>query len=350
MLDDETLQRLDSTFRSWVDRRDLAGTVLLTQRGRTLLEGCYGPADRATGTPVTSRTRFGLASVTKMMTAVATVDLLRRDLLTGLDRPVVDLLPPSRRPSTLRGDVTVHHLLCHTSGIADYCEEDEDHPRYCEDYGALWDDRPSYRMERPDDFLPMFADLPPDRAPGVRYQYCNAGFVLLALVLEELTGQPFADLVQERVLVPAGMTASGFLRLDEAHPDVAVGYLPRRSPQEPWRSNVYRVPVVGGGDGGMLATARDLDRFLTAYDDGTLLGGLRDLLLQPHADTGDAGYRSGYGVHLAPDGRFGHGGGDPGVECAVSRSPEQGVNLVVLCSMEGAFDDMWTSLRQAWVG
>ena len=51
----------------------------------------------------------------------------------------------------------MHHLLCHTSGIADYCEEDEDSPAYLEDYGALWEERPSYSIERPVDFLPLFA-------------------------------------------------------------------------------------------------------------------------------------------------------------------------------------------------
>ena len=74
----------------------------------------------------------------------------------SVDDPVVDLLPAERRPSTLRLDVTVHHLLTHTSGIADYAEEDDESPAYVEDYGSLWVDRPVYGMLRPDDFLPMY--------------------------------------------------------------------------------------------------------------------------------------------------------------------------------------------------
>jgi CubicO group peptidase (beta-lactamase class C family) len=101
-----------------------------------------------------------------MFTGVAVVDLVNRGLLDRFDRPVVDILPPQRRPATLRDDVTVHHLLSHTSGIADYCEEDEDTPGYCADYGALWEDRPSYRMQRPMDFLPLFGGLPPLRPPA----------------------------------------------------------------------------------------------------------------------------------------------------------------------------------------
>lgn len=343
--------RLDATIAAWVGERDLAGTVLLTHAGRTVFEGCYGPADRACDAPVTPRTRFGTASVTKMVTAVTVVDLVRRGLLPGLDRPVVGLLPPDRRPSTLRDDVTVHHLLSHTSGIADYCEEDEDHPDHVADYAALWETRPSYRMERPADFLPLFGDRPPDRPPGVRYAYSNAGYVLLGLLVEDAAGRPFADVVRDHVLHPAGMSDSGFLRLDEAHPDVAVGYSPRPSPAAPWRSNLSSVPVVGGGDGGLMATARDLDRFLTAYDDGTLLGEMRDVVLHPHAEIdGARGVHGGYGVYLFPDGRFGHDGGDPGVEAVVARWPGDGTNLVVLCSVEGVLRDVRDTVLAAWRG
>ncbi len=341
------LTALDDRLRSWVDERDLAGTVLLTRSGRTLLEGCYGPADRASGAPVTVRTRFATASVTKMFTAVAVVDLVRRGLLDRFDRPVVDLLPPQRRPATLRDDVTVHHLLCHTSGIADYCEEEQDSPGYCPDYGALWDERPPSCMERPADFLAMFGELPPYRAPGLRFQYCNAGFVVLAQVVEELTGEAFTDVVQERVLAPAGMTSSGFLRSDGADPDVAVGYLPGTSPVAPWRSNVHRVPVIGGGDGGALVTARDAEAFLTAYDDGTLLGSLHDLVLAPHGTTAGSRVAHGYGVNVSSDGWFAHDGGDPGVEAELRRWPADEVNLVVLCSMEGLVDEVVALAREA---
>ncbi len=80
-------------------------------------------------------------------------------------------------------------------------------------------------MLRPLDFLPLFGDLPPYRPPGQAWQYCNAAYVLLGIVLEHVTGRAYVDLVQERVFDRAGMGASGFLRLDEPHPDVAIGYL-----------------------------------------------------------------------------------------------------------------------------
>jgi CubicO group peptidase (beta-lactamase class C family) len=300
---------------------ELSGIAVIAGPRGVELEECMGLADRAVGIPVTPATRFGLASLTKMFTAVTVATL-------GVDfaAPVVSLLPPERRPSTLRPDVTVHHLLCHTSHIADYAEEDGPEPVA---YETLWTDRPCYRYEQPADFLPLFGDLPPYGPPGGEFHYSNAGYVLLGLIAEEMSGLSYVDAAAQQVFEPAGMTASGFFRLDEPVPDVAVGYLPSG------RSNVYSIPVVGGADGGAHSTAADLDRFLRAYDDGSLLGDRRDVMLTPHASV-DHGIDYGYGCFLYGDGRFGHGGGDPGVHTLVQRIPAADATVVVLLNVEGA--------------
>ena len=139
---------LDNQFRIRAGKDDVSGSALLTQGGRTVFHGCYGLADRAAGVPIGHRTRFGLASVTKMFTAVAVADQVTAGRLT-LSSRVVDLLPADERPSTLRPDVMIAHLLLHTSGIADYAEEDDQIPTYLEDYASLWQERPNYRMLRP---------------------------------------------------------------------------------------------------------------------------------------------------------------------------------------------------------
>jgi D-alanyl-D-alanine carboxypeptidase len=143
------------------------------------------------------------------------------------------------------------------------------------------------------------------------------------------------------------MSGSGFFRLDEAVPDVAVGYLPRESDAQPWRSNIYQIPVIGGADGGAFSTTADLDAFLTALTDGTLLGDLQDTVLIRHVDIGE-GYAMGYGVYFRPDGSIGHGGGDPGVETYSSRFRDEDVNAVVLCSMEDCVGDVYDLLLEAW--
>lgn len=332
----DELANLDETLREWEKERDFSGVVLVSRGGVPDFQGCYGLADRAAQVPVRPGTRFALASLTKMFTAVAVADQVRSGTV-GFDTPVHDVLPPERRPATLRPDVTVAHLLTHTSGIADYAEEEGEDAL---DYADLWIDRPCYRMLRPADFLPLFGDLPPYRPPGGRFHYSNAGYVLLGLLVEELAGEPYTDVIGHRVFEPAGMTGSGFFPLDEAHPDVAVGYLPPRAPGRPWRTNVYSVPPVGGGDGGAMSTAADLDRFLSRYDDGTLLGRpLRDAMLTARCPV-DPGIDMGYGVFLFSDGRFGHGGGDPGVEVLVQRLPQLDTSVIVLCNVSDTGRDL----------
>ena len=92
----------------WSRTRDWSGSVLLTQDGETLLEVSAGEADRAAHVPVSPVTRFALASVTKMFTAVAVADQVASSRL-AFDTRVVDVLPPQRRPSTLLPEVTLHH-------------------------------------------------------------------------------------------------------------------------------------------------------------------------------------------------------------------------------------------------
>lgn len=340
----DVMERVDARLREWADERGFSGVVLVTRGGVTEFECCYGMANRSDAVPVRPGTRFGLASVTKMFTAVAVADLVRRRKLT-FDTLVVDILPPQRRPSTLLSEVTVHHLLTHTSGIADYYEENEK----C-DYAELWETRPSYRVLRPADFLPMFADLPPYRGPGGQFQYSNAGYIVLGLIIEELTQVPYTEVVADRVFEPAGMAASGFFALDEARPNVAVGYLPPREPGAPWRSNIYSIPPVGASDGGAFSTVADLDRFLHSYHDGTLLGAaLRDVMLTPQCTVAE-GLAMGYGVILAGEGRtrrFGHGGGDPGYEAQIQRLPELDANAIVLCNMNGLVGEVRDLLVEA---
>ena len=341
-------QDLDDRLRAQAAKDDVSGSVLLTQAGHTIFHGCYGLADRAAGVAIGPGTRFGLASVTKMFTAVAVADQVSAGRLALTSR-VVDVLPAEARPSTLHPDVTIAHLLLHTSGIADYAEEDDTFPSYLADYASLWQERPNYRMLRPLDFLPLFADLPPYRPPGQTWQYCNASYILLGIVLEHVTGRAYTDLVQERVFDRAGMTASGFLRLDEPHPDVAVGYLEPDSPGAIRRTNIYSVPVIGGADGGAFSTVTDLDRFLHRLADTSLMGEVTAEMLDPREILGD-GYRHAYGFIYHPDGWFGHGGGDPGVACRVQRFPDDDAHLIVLCNVETWAGELRDAVVQTWRG
>lgn len=330
----ETPADLAERLARTVVEHDFSGIVRITTPGGVAVEVCHGLADRAAGTAVHPGTRFATASMSKIVTALTVLDCARRGELAVTDR-VVDVLPADRRPSTLREDVTVHHLLTHTSGIADYAEEDEGLPGYVEDYAALWQDLPCYRMRSDADLLPLFADREPYGPPGEEYRYSNAGYVLLGLVVEQASGLAFTDAATTRVLRPAGAVDSGYLAADEPHPDVATGYLAPSEEGGPWRSNVFSVPVVGGGDGGGLLTAADTDRLLRAIADGEL----GEDVLTRHADMGD-GWSAGYGVEIRPDGVWGKDGGDPGVSTVCRFFPSNGTTVVMLANTEDT-EEVW---------
>ncbi|MCD0443444.1 beta-lactamase family protein [Glycomyces sp. A-F 0318] len=333
--------RLDAELSRLHAEQDFSGTVLVTASGRPVFEAHVGLADRACGVPIGSRHRFALGSVTKVFTAAAVLSLVAEGAFT-LDDPLAPILPPDRRPGTLRPDVTVRHLLAHTSGIADYFEEETATEAWAEEFAALWHDRPVYRMREPADFLGLFGDLPPYRGPGERFQYSNAGYILLGLLIEEAAGTGYAAAVDARVFAPAGMDASGCFAADEVRPDVAVGYLRPSAPGEPWRTNVFAVPAASGPDGGSFATAADLDRFLTAYASGGLVPPpLLDEALRPHGDI-DEDAAMGLGVYLlgaGEDRAIGAEGADPGAEALIRHYPAKGVNTVVLSNVN---DSAWT--------
>ena len=268
-LDDAALADLDTRLRAAADADAFSGVVRIERDGAEVFERAYGLASRRWGVPVRPSTRFDVASVTKLFTAVAVLQLVGDGRL-GLDDRVHDHVDLAG--TTIPREVTIRHLLTHTSGIADDADEEAG-----ESYEALWVDRPSYSVTRTADFLPGFVHKEPNFPPGEGCRYCNVGFVLAGLALEAVTGTTYRDHVREHVFARAGMDRSGFFRMDEAEPDVAEGWEPvRADAADPgrvtgWRQNIYSYPPVGSPDGGAHVTARDLTRFWAAVRAGELL-------------------------------------------------------------------------------
>ncbi|MBN0038867.1 beta-lactamase family protein [Cellulosimicrobium cellulans] len=288
-LDAAALADLDTHLRSAASADTFSGVVRIERDGDPLFERAYGVASRRWGAPVRTSTRFDVASVTKLFTAVAVLQQVGEGRL-GLEDRIhdhVDLVG-----TTIPREVTIRHLLTHTSGIADDADEEAG-----ESYEALWVDRPSYSVTRTADFLPGFVHKEPNFPPGEGCRYCNVGFVLAGLALEKVTGTTYREYVREHVFARAGMDRSGFFRMDEAEPDVAEGWEPVRDgsddgPVTGWRQNIYSYPPVGSPDGGAHVTARDLARFWAAVRGGELLPpDLTRTFLTPQVehDDGDTG-------------------------------------------------------------
>lgn len=328
-----------NALRDWFDGRvathEFSGVALVWRDRAPTFQYSGGLAHRGHQVPITHDTRFGVASVTKMVTAAAALRLVDRGDLR-LDQPVLEILPPEHRTKAMTPAHTLHHLLSHTSGL----------PNYHDDAAQTWDsfvgalDRiPGSKAVRPADLVPLFADLPAVRAPGEKYEYSDSNFILAGLVIEAATGRSFYDVATEEVLGPAGMADSAFEELDQDPPRYATGYLHGDGPPDTWRSNVFSLTAKGMPDGGMITTAQDLARLIDALLGGTLVSPpLLAAMMTPHAPPSDDLEQYGYGLELVMENGtvtiIGHGGADPGVSTVVAHHLAAATTIVVLCNQD----------------
>ncbi|MEU0094192.1 serine hydrolase domain-containing protein [Kribbella sp. NPDC006257] len=264
-----------------------SGVVQIDRAGEVEFAKAYGLANRAYRVPNTVDTRFGIASGSKGFTALAVLSLVHDGALE-LSTTARSLL--GKDLPLIADDVTVEHLLTHTSGIGDYLDEDAD--TEITDYfvGA------AYELTTTEAFLPLLDGHPTKFRAGERFAYCNGGFVVLALLAERASGGVgYHDLVRERVLRRAGMTRTDFLRSDELPADAAVGYLPIDGVD---RSNVFHLPVLANGDGGIHTTAADISTFWRALFAGDIVDPVEEIV-RPRIDVPDESRRYGLGFWLA---------------------------------------------------
>jgi CubicO group peptidase (beta-lactamase class C family) len=278
-----------------------SGTVLVARHGTIVFSQAEGRT-AADGPPLTMDSRFPIASLSKTFTAVAILQLIQAKQLSANDT-LAGLFPSLA--DTAAGAVTVHQLLTHTSGIDEVISRD-----------------PSRRIA-PDDL--RTAVITP-----TLFEYSNTGYVCLALVLERVTGLPYSDVIRDRILIPAGMTASGLFRSGEVVDDLARGDGIRAAPVD-WDFEVEAIE----GAGSIYSTTPDLARFDRALASGTLLSAESlEAMTTPHVPD-----RYGYGWMLGEQGGrpyAWHSGDLPGFSAYLARVPARDEVVVVLSNRSGA--------------
>ena len=264
-----------------------AGVVRVDCADETVVSAAYGLADRRHGIPNTVATRFAVASCAKGFTALTVMSLVADDTLS-LDNPVRPLLGADL--PLIDDGVTIRQLLAHRSGIGDYLDEDD---------GGDIDDYvlsiPVHELLTTESYLAVLDGYPQREPPGEMFRYNNSGFVVLALVAERAAGRSYHQLVDERVVQRAGLTATSFERGDELPGDVAIGYLQ----PDGLRSNVLHLPVRGVGDGGIVTTADDVHRLWQAlFADRIVPADMRRSMVEPVSEAPKERQRYGLGFWL----------------------------------------------------
>ncbi|HSO12031.1 MAG TPA: serine hydrolase domain-containing protein [Anaerolineales bacterium] len=328
--------RLARMINKRVRENQFCGAILIRQGKDDLLRRGYGFANRTWHIRNNSETRFRIASVGKMFTAAAAMQLIEAGKFS-LDTRVVKYL--KLKGTKLPPEATVYHMLTMTSGIADWINEN------AEDFDAEWEqfcrDHPLYLLRRDADYLTIFSQLKPYNAVGEKHRYNNAGFMLLGLMIEKAAGTSYFDYIRQNIFARAGMTQSDFIDLDDVSPNVAEGYVPIRDENGTvihWRKNIYSTTAGGAADGGSTSTLDDLVRFSRALRSGKLCSkGSAESMLTPKIimDEEEQQWRYGFGCFILLDDeeqivRWGHTGEEDGVSCRLFYYPQHKLDVVIL--------------------
>ncbi len=329
--DAEVAAAADAHLRQLADSEAFSGVVLLARNGTPFFHKAYGLADRAFGVPNQNETKFNLGSINKTFTQTAIGQLAGKGRLS-LSDTIRRHLPDYPNPAADR--ITIAQLLTMTSGLGDF-------------FGEKFDATPKSRIRTLQDYLGLFASDPLLFEPGTSRRYSNAGYVVLGLIIERITGRSYYDYVRENIYGPAGMTSSDSFMQDAVVANRAVGYTSedaagKRLPEP--RVNVYELPARGSSAGGGYSTAGDLLRFDIAMRSGKLLSPawtawyFSDLSTPPSGAPGKL--RGGKGV----------AGGTAGVNCVLEMDLDTDYTVVVMSNLDPPSAEKVAKILRQWLG
>lgn len=314
----EVSRKIDALVTYVMSEERIPGvSVAVLKDERIVHSAGYGLADIENNVPVTPRTVFRLASISKALTGVLAGRLFERGLL-DLDRPIREYVPewPEKHPP-----LTCRQLLGHLGGIRHYKGDEVNSTKFYPDLSSS---------------LAIFKDDPLIAPPGERYSYTTYGFTLLGRALEVAAGKSFRELIREEVLAPAGMANTYIDDVAAIIPGRAQGY--RRRPGGNQNSALadtsYKLP-----GGGLCGTAEDLVRLASALLGGRILKPeTRELLWTPQStsDGKKTNYGLGWGTGEVSNRKaVMHSGGQQRVSTYLLIVPELNLAVAVMTNLEG---------------
>jgi CubicO group peptidase (beta-lactamase class C family) len=298
-------QRIGVLMTRLHGRGQFDGSVLVARAGAIIYRAGFGCANESTREPFEPSTVSSLASVSKQFTAMAVMMLAEAGSL-GYDDPIMRFLPELARYAP---GVTVRHLLNHTSGIPDV--------------GDLGIDRPGLTNAEVVTALAREPSLA--SSPGTRYRYSNAGYVLLAIIVERLRGQSLADFLATHVFRPLGMERTFVREPAAVQPAFAMAYDAFGQPDGDTNGTV--------GDGGVFSTVDDLHKWDRALAGSSLVrtSTLDAAFTPPILPDGPSTYAFGWNVRLDQAARtLWHTGSTGGYRSYIERRPAEQLLIVML--------------------
>jgi CubicO group peptidase (beta-lactamase class C family) len=312
---EDPASKIDKILNSLTEREAFTGAVLVARNGEVLLSQGYGLADRDKKLPNAPQTKYRLGSITKQFTAMAILMLQAQDKLNVQDSICRYI---SECPVTWQ-DITIHHLLTHTSGIPNFTD--------FRDYKAT-----KATPSPPEQTIARFKDKPLNFPPGEQWSYSNSGYIVLGYIIEQASGLPYETFLQQYIFEPLQMKDTGY---DHNDGSLAIGYTGTLGL---WREADYINMTVPYAAGGLYSTVEDLYRWDQAlYTERLVSKDLVDLMFTPHAKMpiADSSYGYGWAVGKMNNHQVvGHGGGIEGFATEIRRYIDDEVTIIVLSNRD----------------
>ena len=318
-LDPAVAARIDAIVAPYYKAGEPGATLIVTRDGKTLLRKAYGMADVAKGVRMQPGATMRLGSITKQFTSTAILMLADEGKLVVSD-PITKFLPDY---PTHGKNITIEHLLTHTSGIVSYTGK----PNF---------EAQSQRDLTVAQMIDTFKDDPLEFEPGSRYAYNNSGYFLLGAIIEKVSGQTYASFVEQRIFAPLGMHHSAYEGLERQLSQRAAGHSKEKGNFEPSAPLSMSQPYAAGS---LVSSVDDLARWDAAVSSGKLLKPASwALAFKPYtlADGKSTNYGYGWGVgKLRGAKMISHGGGINGFSTYALRIPEKNVYVALLSNADG---------------
>jgi len=311
---------VDALFNSVVKSDSAGAAVLVAQNGRVQFEKGYGLADLEKHVAATPETKFRIGSITKQFTAAAILKLQEEGKLSVNDKLSKFI------PDYPRGDeVTIHHLLTHTSGIHSYTSK----PEFLESVTA---------PAKAEEHIQSFKNDPYDFDPGKKWLYNNSGYFLLGYIIEKVSGESYGDFLRKKFFEPLAMKNTGVHSSTAVLEHEALGY---QFENGKFKKALNWDMSKAGGAGALYSTVDDLHRWNEGVFNGKVLKEPTLKAAFTPVVTGDddtaqpkeSGYGYGWSIYKQRGlQEIAHGGGLNGFVSYLLRAPKKNLTVAVLAN------------------
>ena len=314
--------KIRSEIDKLVENDDFSGCILLKDKNKNVIFSYFcGYASKEYEIKNSLDTKFNIASVGKSITGIAITKLME-DGRIDISQSVSEYVPLK---NCIFNQITIEQLLTHTSGLGDYFIQAFNTSRFSP-------------YENLSDYIDIIEQATLSFSPSEKWAYSNLGYIVLGLVVENITGMTFRSYVEQAIFIPANMTNSGFWLHDELIKNRTTCYA-YDNEKKIWRTQTGMPILRGDSAGGWYSTVVDLSNFMDAVLSNTLLSKFyTDKAITPKPELNAPNY--GYGFFVS-DEKVGHGGNGMGISTQIAHYKLNEYTLVILCNYSSGANEVY---------